>query len=58
MVGRVGAGEGLAGRHHWVALAGVPGGACVPPTRPSARAVVEAVGFAWIVVAAGPGIRT
>lgn len=55
MVGRVGAGEGLARRHSRVALAGVPYGACVATARPSAGTVVEAIRFAWVIVAAGPG---
>lgn len=54
MVRRVGAGEGLAGRHSRSALARIPHGARVATTSPSARAVVEAVSFAWEIIAAGP----
>lgn len=55
VIRRVWAGEGLARRHWWAVLSGIPHRTGVPPTWSCADCVVEAVRLAWEIVAAGSG---
>lgn len=54
MVWWIGAGEGLAGWYYRIALAGIPHRPSVSTARSCGCSVVETMGFARIVIAAGP----